>query len=388
MSFGGTHGAVFFYMDQEKYKPLIKYTGGKYDEYKFFKSELPEKINNYYEPFFGGGGVFFQLHNENRIKGNSYVNDISKDLMEFYANVTNPVFANKIRELDLVWKDVATVARKIYEKYSRTYFNVVLGMSPITELINPEIKAFIGQEIEKTEHLSKYNTHGYNLVEKIYDGIEDKTKRFIKKNIGEEEVDIPEKSITTAVHQAFYFIVRDMYNDWLLGGQGYSVAEKSSHWFFIREFCYGSMFRFSREGKFNVPYGGFGYNDKCFTCKVDEICSEKVQKLFSSTSLFSEDFSVFLNRKFNEDDFIFLDPPYDSTFSDYDNNSFTREDQKRLKECLDGIKAKWLLVIRKNDFISGLYEDYTQIPFDKTYSYHARGTYDDKNCTHIAIRNF
>ena len=89
-------------MEKEIYRPLIKYTGGKYDEYKFFKNEIPGTIHDYYEPFFGGGGVFFQLHNENRVKGNSYVNDISKDLMEFYANVTNPVFANKIKELDLV----------------------------------------------------------------------------------------------------------------------------------------------------------------------------------------------------------------------------------------------------------------------------------------------
>lgn len=40
-------------------KPLIKYTGGKYREYDFFKDFLPKEINNYYEPFVGGGGVFF-----------------------------------------------------------------------------------------------------------------------------------------------------------------------------------------------------------------------------------------------------------------------------------------------------------------------------------------
>ena len=35
------------------FKPLIKYTGGKYDEYKYFEKEIPDNINNYYEPFFG-----------------------------------------------------------------------------------------------------------------------------------------------------------------------------------------------------------------------------------------------------------------------------------------------------------------------------------------------
>ena len=53
------------------FKPLIKYTGGKYDEYKYFEKEIPDNINNYYEPFFGGGGVFFQLHNAKKINGGS-----------------------------------------------------------------------------------------------------------------------------------------------------------------------------------------------------------------------------------------------------------------------------------------------------------------------------
>ena len=96
-----------------------------------------------------------------------------------------------------------------------------------------------------------------------------------------------------------------------------------------------------------------------------------------------------LNGKYYDfDDFIFLDPPYDSTFSDYDNNAFTREDQIRLRNFIVVLPCKWLLVIRKNDFISELYKDYVQVPFDKTYAYHARGTYDEKNCTHIAIRNY
>lgn len=375
-------------MSQERYKPLIKYTGGKYDEYKFFKSELPEKINNYYEPFLGGGGVFFQVNNDNLVKGKCYVNDISKDLMEFYGNVTNPEFVEKIVELSLVWEDVKFVAENMFATYGQVFFDVILGHSDISMLINENTMQSIFHVVESTKNLSKYNTHGFDVVKKIYDGIEDKTKRFIKKDIGEDETDLPYKSITTAVHQAFYFIVRDMYNDWLLGGEGYTSAEKSSHWFFIREFCYGSMFRFSRDGKFNIPYGGFGYNTKCFSCKVEEVCSEKVRALFDRTILKNEDFSLFLHRDFSEDDFIFLDPPYDSTFSEYDNNSFTQKDQKRLKECLDGIKAKWVIVIRKTDFISELYNEYVQIPFEKTYSYHARGTYDDKTCTHIIIKNY
>ena len=110
--------------------------------------------------------------------------------------------------------------------------------------------------------------------------------------------------------------------------------------------------------------------------------------MFKTVNISCLDFEKFLDRDFKEGDFIFLDPPYDSTFSEYDNNSFTRDDQTRLRDTLSKLKCKWLLVIRKTDFISGLYKDYEQVPFNKTYSYHARGTYDDKNCTHIAIKNY
>ena len=370
-------------------KPLIKYTGGKYDEYKSFKNEIPEKINNYYEPFFGGGGVFFRLHNEGKIKGKSYINDLSKDLMDFYGNVCNDRFKKELVKISDAWVDVWEVVAKVYHEFGDTFFKVILGLNPLSDINCPLLMSCIERAVEDTWSLSEYDTHGFDLCEKMFDGIVDKAKRFIKKDISEDEKDLPEKLISTALHQAFYFVVRDMYNDWLLGGEGYTAEEKSAQWFFIREFCYGSMFRFSRNGKFNVPYGGYAYDFKCFQCKIDNICSPEVQDLFAKTKISNEDFETFLNGKYYDyDDFIFLDPPYDSTFSDYDNNAFTREDQIRLRNFIVVLPCRWLLVIRKNDFISELYKDYVQVPFDKTYAYHARGTYDEKNCTHIAIRNY
>ena len=53
----------------------------------------------------------------------------------------------------------------------------------------------------------------------------------------------------------------------------------------------------------------------------------------------------------NENDFIFLDPPYDSEFSTYDNNSFDRNEQIRLRDCMKNTKAKWMLIIKKKLYI-------------------------------------
>jgi DNA adenine methylase len=39
---------------------LIKWPGGKTKEYKYIKDLIPN-FDRYIEPFFGGGGIFFQL---------------------------------------------------------------------------------------------------------------------------------------------------------------------------------------------------------------------------------------------------------------------------------------------------------------------------------------
>ena len=41
--------------------PLVKYPGGKEKELKHILPNLPKKIANYYEPFVGGGAVYFAI---------------------------------------------------------------------------------------------------------------------------------------------------------------------------------------------------------------------------------------------------------------------------------------------------------------------------------------
>jgi len=53
---------------------------------------------------------------------------------------------------------------------------------------------------------------------------------------------------------------------------------------------------------------------------------------------------------------VFLDPPYDSDFSTYAQNTFGRDEQIRLCDCLKHTKAKIMLVIKNTEFIYGLYK--------------------------------
>lgn len=76
-----------------KIKPILKWAGGKRElvpEIRKFYEGLDFK--KYYEPFFGGGAVYFDLLTiHERIKNDSIINDINGDLMNMYKFIkTNP----------------------------------------------------------------------------------------------------------------------------------------------------------------------------------------------------------------------------------------------------------------------------------------------------------
>lgn len=64
--------------------PIIKWTGGKRRLLKEIKKYIPEDYNDYYEPFFGGGALFFDLELKDK---KIVINDINKDLINFYIQV-------------------------------------------------------------------------------------------------------------------------------------------------------------------------------------------------------------------------------------------------------------------------------------------------------------
>ena len=92
------------------------------------------------------------------------------------------------------------------------------------------------------------------------------------------------------------------------------------------------------------------------------------------------DFENFvIKSNLTENDFMFLDPPYDTDFSDYEGKAFTHDDQKRLASLLGQTAAKFILVIKNTDFIYSLYKDKFKIlSFDNQYTYNVRSRNERK----------
>ena len=118
----------------------------------------------------------------------------------------------------------------------------------------------------------------------------------------------------------------------------------------------------------------------------------------SRTTMECDDFENFLNsNKPNKNDFMFLDPPYDTEFSTYAKNEFGKDDQTRLANYLiNECECYFMLIIKNTDFILSLYKD-GQIckngrklkinKFNKKYlvSFQNR---NNKNVEHLIITNY
>lgn len=136
---------------KKKARPFVKWVGGKRGVIKDLLLHLPVNINNYYEPFVGGGALFFEIANKVNY---SYISDLNPDLMIAYNVIkTNPhnlinllkihkenhskEYYYKIRDLQELSCPIENTARFIYllttcfnglfRVNSENYFNTPIG---------------------------------------------------------------------------------------------------------------------------------------------------------------------------------------------------------------------------------------------------------------------
>lgn len=67
-------------------KPFLKWAGGKRQLLPDILKNIPQKYNNYYEPFVGGGALFFDLQHKN-----ATINDFNQELTNTYSVVKDDV---------------------------------------------------------------------------------------------------------------------------------------------------------------------------------------------------------------------------------------------------------------------------------------------------------
>ena len=153
-----------FIKDQENNvsaKPFVKWAGGKTQLLLELTSRVPRTFQRYYEPFLGGGALFFCIQPEN-----AFLSDVNAELINVYRVVKNNVekliasltqhvyqesYFYKIREADrtveyTTWNNVQKASRLIY--LNKTCFNGLYRVNskgqfnaPFGDYQNPKICA-------------------------------------------------------------------------------------------------------------------------------------------------------------------------------------------------------------------------------------------------------
>lgn len=361
--------------------PIVKWAGGKEQELKYILPNVPDNFVRFIEPFVGGGAVYFSMGNKNKL-----INDKSVELTTLYNNIKykNKDFISRLQSLQDAWVGLESILDNSIDVFNTTYSKYKANKIAKEDLIknielfvNDNKKAF--KQLLNAELLKHYDIFEKELLRNI------SAKLVRMKDLEEKKGNLPEKDIydnfECALKGSFYMFIRALYNKY----------DNSEYFYFIREYCYSSMFRYNSNGEFNVPYGGISYNRKNFKRKIDYIKSKELQSHFVNTDIYNLDFEEFLDKiKLTKNDFIFLDPPYDTDFSSYVNNAFDRQDQERLANYLiNKCPAKFMLVIKNTDFISDLYSNKGLYitSFDKTYMVSFKGR-NNRDCKHLLITNY
>jgi DNA adenine methylase len=370
-------------------KPFMKWPGGKSKELKVIIPNLPDRIDNYYEPFIGGGAVYFAI---NGVK-HYFINDKSKDLVDLYLNIkssNNYQLFESLSNIDSYWKQID----KIYNNNQKLFFETFLSLRSLKNFdLKNEIEGIIKKiEPEFTHPISSFLEYDFKFyIKEINVNLFRKMSRMRKIEsekglLSNDDIDL---NILTALKSSFYMYVRQLYNK----SKKYKIEnlKYSSIYFFIRNYTYSGMFRYNSKGEFNVPYGGIGYNNNSLDKKIKYISSQKIEERLKNTDIECNDFfDFFKHKKIQENDFIFLDPPYDTEFSTYDQNEFTLSDQTRLALFLvNDIRCKWMLVIKNTPFIKDLYlkPNINIKYFDKSYNVSFMNR-NDKETEHLMITNY
>ena len=244
-----------------KCNPVIKWAGGKRQLIDEIIPRIPKSYNNYYEPFFGGGAIYFYIQPEHAI-----VND------------ANPVLINMYRQL-------------------RDHPDEVMKM------------------------LDAYQEH-YN-------------------------------DLTPEEQKEYYYQLRDDFNQYITEKQ-YDI-QLAALFIFINKACFNGIYRENSKGLFNVPSGR---KKKINAYSAKNI--EEVSAALQHAKVYQGDYYD-TAIKAEAGDFVFFDPPYYDTFSDYQKNGFPEEEHRRLADLFKALTERGVYCMLTNsntDFVKELYKDY------------------------------
>lgn len=273
----------------------------------------------------------------------------------------------KTKEIPYLLKHVPNFTGRYIEPFfggGALYFHLEPKQAIINDINTKLVTFYLGVK-DNFETLKAELTE----IEKIY--------AMNRKIFQELKSKTPEKRVIDG-NEALYYQFRDMFN---------GVIEKkysdASLYFSINKTAYSGMVRYNSKGDFNVPYGRYANLNTSLVTKTHN-------ELLTNAEIYNLDYSEIFNMSV-EDDFIFLDPPYDCIFSDYGNveykDGFNEASHIELANQYKQLKCKALMVIGRTPLTEKLYGDMIVDEYGKSYAVNIRNRFKS-SASHILIANY
>lgn len=259
--------------------------------------------------------------------------------------------------------------------FTGRYIEPFFGGGALYFYLEPK-KAIINDINSKLMAFYKGVKSDFELLSKELQEIE-KTYLINRRKFEELKAKTPDLRVDDE-NEALYYQIRDMFND--LKEKKYSDAFL---YFFINKTAYSGMIRYNAKGEFNVPYGRYANLNTSLVTKAHS-------KLLANTEIYNLDYKNIFDMA-NEDDFMFLDPPYDCVFSDYGNaeykDGFNEKNHTELANSFLNLKCKALMVIGRTPLTEKLYNDLIVDEYGKSYAVNIRNRFKS-TASHILISNY
>ena len=176
-----------------------------------------------------------------------------------------------------------------------------------------------------------------------------------------------------------YYAIRALYNF----HRGEKTLEQAARFIYLNKHCFNGLYRENSKGEFNVPFNG-----KLTGGSFDAEHLREVSKQIHDVMFMNGDFEDCVYYA-DKEDFIFMDPPYDNSFTDYTAVGFERDQQVRVANIFKKLSDKGcycMLTNHDTPLIRDLYKDYNIKVIDVRRSINRNG--NDRKGKEVIITNY
>ena len=179
-------------------------------------------------------------------------------------------------------------------------------------------------------------------------------------------------------NEEMYYHLRAQFN-----GTEKQYYSDAALYYYINKTAYSGMIRYNANGEFNVPFGRYPHLNTDAVTMSHSLLLKRAQ-------IFNKDYSKIFSMA-TENDFMFLDPPYDCTFSDYGNHEykdgFNEDENRRLAKAFYNLPCKAIMVIGRTPLIEELYGKDIVDEYSKNYAVNIRNRFKSE-AKHVIVMNY